>query len=150
LEDQKMATGCTLSQIWGLKWKSPIASVGSKQRDAGVYIELEAIALSREIPAAGRFVADPIVRRVSRNSLLASLQQTVESVRGSFVTVVRSAGVPASAQQLPNNCPAFRQHFRIRAPHLLKFIDSADWNAACLEANTGFTQTKEKRNETIS
>jgi hypothetical protein len=70
------------------------------QRDAGVYIEFEAIALSREIPAAVRFVADPIVRRVSRASLLASLQQTVEAVRGSFVTVARSASVPASAGQL--------------------------------------------------
>ena len=56
-----------------------------EQRDAGVYIELEAIALSREIPAALRFVADPSVRRVSRNSLLASLQQTEEGVRGSIV-----------------------------------------------------------------
>jgi hypothetical protein len=45
-------------------------------------------------------VADPIVRRVSRTSLLASLQQTVEAERGSFVTVARSAGVPASAEQL--------------------------------------------------
>ena len=49
-----------------------------EQRDAGVYIELEAIALSREIPAALHFVADPIVRRMSRNSLLAALQQTEE------------------------------------------------------------------------
>ena len=37
-----------------------------------VYSELEAIALSREIPAAVRLVADPRVRRVSRTSLLAS------------------------------------------------------------------------------
>jgi hypothetical protein len=38
-----------------------IASPGSN-RDAGVYIELEASALSREIPGAVGFVADPIVR----------------------------------------------------------------------------------------
>jgi hypothetical protein len=50
-----------------------------------MYIELEAIALSRQIPAALGFVADPSVRRVSRNSLLASLQQTEEGVRGSLV-----------------------------------------------------------------
>jgi hypothetical protein len=57
--------------------------------------------MSREIPAALRFVADPSVRRASRNSLLASLQQTEEAVRGSLVTVARSAGVPASAEQPP-------------------------------------------------
>jgi hypothetical protein len=53
---------------------------------------------SREIPAALRFVADPIVRRVSSDSLLASLQQTEEAVHGSFVPVARSAGIPASAE----------------------------------------------------
>jgi len=80
-----------------------------------VYIEIEAMAQSREIPAALRFVADPTVRRVSRNSLLASLQQTEEASRGSFVTVARSAGVPASTEQLPvfQRCP------RIRAPDSL-------------------------------
>jgi hypothetical protein len=115
LEDQKNGDWVYTQPNLGPEMEIPDSIARFEQRDAGVYIELEAIALSREIPAAGRFVADPIVRRVSRNSLLASLQQTVESVRGSFVTVVRSAGVPASAQQLPNNCPAFRQHFRIRA-----------------------------------
>jgi hypothetical protein len=35
-----------------------------------------------------------------RTSLLASLQQTVEAVRGSFVTVAGSAGFPVSAEQL--------------------------------------------------
>jgi hypothetical protein len=53
-----------------------------EQRDAGVYVELEGIALSREIPVAARIWVDPIVRRVSRNSLLISLQQTGHAVRG--------------------------------------------------------------------
>jgi hypothetical protein len=71
-----------------------------EQREGGVYIELEALALSREIPAAVRLVADPIVRRVSRNSLLTSLQQTGAALRGNFVAGVGSAGVPADAGQL--------------------------------------------------
>jgi hypothetical protein len=41
-----------------------------------VYAELEAIALSRDIPAAFRFFVTPIVRRVSRDSLATSLHQT--------------------------------------------------------------------------
>jgi hypothetical protein len=52
-----------------------------EERDGGVYIELEAIALSREVPTALRWFADPIVRRVSRSSLLTSLQQTEMAVR---------------------------------------------------------------------
>lgn len=52
-----------------------------EQRDGGIYVEVEAIALSRDVPLALRWVVNPIVRRVSRNSLLVSLQQTKEAVR---------------------------------------------------------------------
>ena len=47
-----------------------------EERDGGVYAELEAIALSRDIPAALRVIVTPIVRRVSRDSLATSLHQT--------------------------------------------------------------------------
>jgi hypothetical protein len=47
-----------------------------EERDGGVYAELEALALSRDIPAAFRVFATPIVRRVSRDSLATSLHQT--------------------------------------------------------------------------
>jgi hypothetical protein len=52
-----------------------------EQRDGGTYVEVEAIALSRDIPVAVRWMVNPIVRRVSRNALLISLQQTQEAVR---------------------------------------------------------------------
>lgn len=52
-----------------------------EQRDGGTYIEVEAIALSRDIPAALRWMVNPIVRRVSKNSMLLSLQQTGAAVR---------------------------------------------------------------------
>jgi hypothetical protein len=52
-----------------------------EQRDGGTYVEVEAIALSRDIPVAVRWLVNPIVRRVSKNSMLISLQQTQEAVR---------------------------------------------------------------------
>jgi hypothetical protein len=52
-----------------------------EQRDGGTYIEVEAIALSRDIPAALRWMVNPIVRRVSKNSMVLSLQQTGAAVR---------------------------------------------------------------------
>jgi hypothetical protein len=59
----------------GLIWRlSSITRL--EERDGGVYAELEAIALSRDIPAAFRLVVTPIVRRVSRDSLATSLHQT--------------------------------------------------------------------------
>jgi hypothetical protein len=52
-----------------------------EERDGGVYLELEAIALSRDIPASLRWLIDPIVRRVAKASLTSSLQQTRDAVR---------------------------------------------------------------------
>jgi len=62
-----------------------------EERDGGVYIEVEAIALSRDIPAALRWVVEPIVRRVSRASLATSLQQTEAAVRSRSTT--ETAGI---------------------------------------------------------
>jgi hypothetical protein len=59
----------------GLIWRlSSITRL--EERDGGVYAELEAYALSRDIPAAFRLIVNPIVRRVSRDSLAVSLHQT--------------------------------------------------------------------------
>lgn len=52
-----------------------------EERDGGVYIELEAIALSRDIPTSLRWIVEPIVRRISKNSLTISLRQTENAVR---------------------------------------------------------------------
>lgn len=51
-----------------------------EERDGGVYAEVEAIALSRDIPISMRWIVDPIVKRVARNSLVVSLGQTREAV----------------------------------------------------------------------
>src|SRR6185437_5636215 len=49
----------------GLIWR--LYSISRfEQRDGGVYIELEATALSRDLPGALRWLVDPIVRRTSR------------------------------------------------------------------------------------
>jgi len=83
----------------GYLWK--LFSVGRlAERDGGVYIELEAIALSRDVPAALRFVVDPVVRSVSRNALLTSLKQTEEAVCSRSAEIARPAGIPARAEHL--------------------------------------------------
>jgi hypothetical protein len=59
----------------GLIWRlSSITRL--EEREGGVYAELEALALSRDIPTAFRTFVTPIVRRVSRDSLATSLRQT--------------------------------------------------------------------------
>jgi hypothetical protein len=64
----------------GLIWRL-YSVVRFYEREGGLYIEVEAIALSRDIPSAMRLVAEPIVRRVSRDSLITALQQTEAAVR---------------------------------------------------------------------
>jgi hypothetical protein len=64
-----------------------------EERDGGVYTELEAIALSRDIPAAFRVFVTPIVRRVSRDSLATSLHQTKVAIDAS--TARRTQKAPA-------------------------------------------------------
>jgi hypothetical protein len=62
--------------VWG------ICSVTRfEERDGGVYVELEVIVLSRDIPVALRWVVNPIVRRVSKNAMLTSLRQMEEAVQ---------------------------------------------------------------------
>ena len=62
-----------------------------EERDGGVYVELEVIVLSRDIPVAVRWVVNPIVRRVSKNALTTSLRQLEESVRLKAATANRTA-----------------------------------------------------------
>lgn len=61
-----------------------------EKRDGGVYIELEAVALSRDVPAALRWVVNPVVRRVSKSSMLVSLQKTQEAVLSSDQLATRA------------------------------------------------------------
>jgi hypothetical protein len=56
-----------------------------EERDGGVYVELEAIALSRDIPSSLRWILEPIVSRISRTSLITSLRQTEAAVRSGAV-----------------------------------------------------------------
>jgi hypothetical protein len=51
-----------------------------EERDGGVYLELEAIALTRNIPASVRWFVNPVVNHLSINSLTTTLQQTRDAV----------------------------------------------------------------------
>ena len=51
-----------------------------EERDGGVYLELEAIALTRDIPPSLRWMVNPVVNHLSINSLVTSLRQTRDAV----------------------------------------------------------------------
>lgn len=51
-----------------------------EESDEGVYIEIEAIGLSRDVPMMLRWLVDPIVEHLPRNSLHATLEETRDAV----------------------------------------------------------------------
>lgn len=75
-----------------------------EERDGGVYVELEALALSRDVPAALRWVVNPIVRRISKGSLLTSLEQTRDAVH----TVTAANRYPTGAASTRSAMANFR------------------------------------------
>ena len=71
-----------------------------EERDGGVYVEMEAIALSRDIPAAIRWFVAPAIARFSQSEIMTSLRQTREAVTTAAkpeqrVNVADSAGLAA-------------------------------------------------------
>ena len=88
--ERKLPDGAGSGYIWRITSLTRL-----EQRDGGVYLEIEAIVLSRDIPAAFRWFVAPIVRRVSRNSLLISLQQTKDAI----ARIMASPSVPLPVSQ---------------------------------------------------
>jgi hypothetical protein len=70
----------------GLIWRLYSTS-RFEQRDGGVYVELEAVALSRDVPGALQWLVGPIVRRTSRSSMVVSLEKT----EGAVLATTRAA-----------------------------------------------------------
>jgi hypothetical protein len=73
-----------------------------EERDGGVYLELEAIALTRDIPASLAWMVNPLVNHLSVNSLTTTLRQTRDAV-------VSSRGAVETA----SSCPGPRANKRV-------------------------------------
>jgi hypothetical protein len=72
----KLAPGTGRGFIWRLFSISRF-----EERDGGVYIELETMALSRGVPACLGWLVNPVVNRLSQSALVTSLSQTREAVQ---------------------------------------------------------------------
>jgi hypothetical protein len=78
-----------------------------QQRDGGVYAEVEAIGLSRDIPAEIRWLVKPIVERLPRNAVSLTLEQTRNSVRTTIDASRESSrrpGAPSDSCNPAANC----------------------------------------------
>jgi hypothetical protein len=72
-----------------------------EQADGGVYVELEAMVLSRDIPAGLRWLVNPMVRRVSKSAMTTSLRQTLDAVNSAdWVAARRPTSIPSQSSKL--------------------------------------------------
>lgn len=62
-----------------------------EERDGGVYLEVEAIALSRGVPGSLRWLVNPVVNHLSVTSLSTTLRQTRDAVNSRQVAEKRLA-----------------------------------------------------------
>jgi hypothetical protein len=65
-----------------------------EEREGGVFLEVEAIALTRDIPASLRWLVSPIVKRLSFDSLETMLRQTRDAVASAPGSVEAAARCP--------------------------------------------------------
>lgn len=64
-----------------------------EERDGGLYLELEVIGLSKDLPGALRLLLKPILDRLPRQLLTAKLDQTRQAIRSQAVTRASSASL---------------------------------------------------------
>jgi hypothetical protein len=79
-----------------------------EERDGGVYLEMETIALTRDIPRSLNFLVAPMVKKLSRNSLSLTLEKTREAVKP---LEARSIAAP-SGSGLATHAKSFSQTLR--------------------------------------
>jgi hypothetical protein len=53
-----------------------------EERDGGVFVECEAISLTREVPAGLGWLIDPIIRNLPKESLVNLLNNTRQALLG--------------------------------------------------------------------
>jgi hypothetical protein len=78
----------------GMVWKL-MSITRYMERDGGVYLELQAIGLSRDIPASLRWAIEPVVRHVLRGALATSLRQMADAVLSNHATEVSAVTEPS-------------------------------------------------------
>ena len=76
-----------------------------EERDGGVYVELDAMVLTRDVPGSVAWMVNPVVHRLSINSLTTTLRQTRDAVLSSRDTFQTSTARPAQPRGSDNAKP---------------------------------------------
>jgi hypothetical protein len=89
--ERKLDAGQGSGYIWRMQ---TIARF--EERDSGVYIQVEAMALSRDVPGSLRWIVDPMIRRYARKSLTAHVTAMRDTVQRKTEAARRNGPLPQS------------------------------------------------------
>ena len=104
-EERRLPPGTGAGFVWSLH-----SIVRYEQRDGGVYLELETLALSRGIPGALRWFVSSLVKRMSTGSLESALLKTRNAINGTAPVAVDAKAVSAKPGALSHcSCAALHQ-----------------------------------------
>jgi hypothetical protein len=75
-DEQRLAPGEGSGYLWRL-----VSFARFEEHDGGLYLELEAIGLSRDLPGSLRLLLKPVIDHVPRQALATKLDQTRQAIR---------------------------------------------------------------------
>jgi hypothetical protein len=90
-DEQRLAPDEGSGYLWRL-----VSFARFEERDSGLYLELEVIGLSKDLPGSLRFLLKPVIDHVPRQALATKLDQTRQAIQSRSVSRVNSASLPTS------------------------------------------------------
>ena len=103
--ERRLPQGEGTGLVWGLH-----TIVRYEERDGGVYLELEALALSRSVPGALRWFVGPLIRSISSSSLEAALQKTRNAVSSAEAPTLEAQSESGKSRTWAHcNCTGLRR-----------------------------------------
>jgi hypothetical protein len=90
-DEQRLAPHEGSGYLWRL-----VSFARFEEREGGLYLELEVIGLSKDLPGSLRLLLKPVIDHIPRQLLTAKLDQTRQAIRSRVVRRVSSALLPSA------------------------------------------------------
>lgn len=90
-DEQKLAPDEGSGYLWRL-----VSFARFEERDGGLYLELEVMGLSKDLPGSLRLLLKPVIDHVPRQALTTKLDQTRQAIRSQAATRASSALLPTA------------------------------------------------------
>jgi hypothetical protein len=89
--ERRLAQDTGSGYLWRL-----VSFARFEERDGGLYLELEVIGLSKDLPGSLRFLLSPVIDHIPRQALGTKLDQTRQAIQSLSVSRLNSTSLPAT------------------------------------------------------